>query len=764
MAELSMADHISAGEGEFSEAPASSRLRSASPWQFKFSPQPASLLRGGESDGVSGVSTPVQGRGAGYPRAASGTRTGLQASVQAQTRASYESALLAAVRRQLETFEERVTRQLSMSTGQQANTQRLEERVGQLEGLQPKMDRRIAELTGNIKGLSDEMQAQIRRVDVMDERLWEWRRQVDEDLRQKHIEFDQHIQKVSSSARSMGSAFEEDKKRHALRSQRFEENLEEHRQGHEEMREGIMALHSRLEFLESSHVPHAIRALPTHAGALVPSGAAVESIAIVEGRLADTSDRLAKMVSEWHEFASRMQSQEEKLKALQTRVDSYQGNVRERLERIERGDAEGRLEQISKSQQDDSRLRQTHQEHLEVLTRRLEHHDQAYEELRSNQEHLRRSGGAGGGALFTDADPQISDALAEIQARVEAIEVHASSGGGHDDGLHGRMGMLISKLHELAPKIDANVEAVSELRAARDVTAGELMEIKTKVGHQDIHAVGDRLSPAESDRFQEVIDNLREIVPMVRDHNQRLLAPGGSTVELGSQMAQMAERLVRTEAEVGKMGDRLEPLVNALGALNADIRAKGPGQPEGETSVVAFLQHLEPHKEELRAMGVSVSSLKEATSDVSAMREQLHALGASVDAVRELHRATSEGATQPAGAGMSTELTELLEGAKQDDEKESEAYKRVVSRVDELVDRLQDVTRLVTAIADQGSGATGGTGCEVVAAPEGLNELFESLASKVESSERRAQEVENQMQAKVLELYSAVEKLQAMSS
>ena len=145
-----------------------------SPWQYQLNPR----VRG---RGLEASPSPALG-----VRALSGTRT----VVNAAARASYESAVLAAVRRQIEAFEEKVENQISKlqvqgDKSKDTSLSRLEEKVSAAEGLQPRVERRLAELSGNFKGLSDEMQAQIRRVDLLDDRRWEWRHQVEEEMQKK---------------------------------------------------------------------------------------------------------------------------------------------------------------------------------------------------------------------------------------------------------------------------------------------------------------------------------------------------------------------------------------------------------------------------------------------------------------------------------------------------------------------------------------------------------------------------------------------------
>lgn len=86
---------------------------------------------------------------------------------------------------------------------------RMEAKVGAVEAFQPKVDRRMAELSGSVKGLSDEMQSQLRRVDQIDSKLWDWRRQLEEELRSRLVEVEQSLQQLGSAQRVAKAAAED---------------------------------------------------------------------------------------------------------------------------------------------------------------------------------------------------------------------------------------------------------------------------------------------------------------------------------------------------------------------------------------------------------------------------------------------------------------------------------------------------------------------------------------------------------------------------
>merc|ERR1712226_1760683 len=105
----------------------------------------------------------------------------------------------------MDTLEDRLGGQLIQ--GQQQNDKvslnlsRVDSKITSLETLQPAVDRKLAELAGNYKGVSEGLQSQIRRIDRMDTQLWEWRKQLEEEMRGKFAETEQNFQRVSSTVR-----------------------------------------------------------------------------------------------------------------------------------------------------------------------------------------------------------------------------------------------------------------------------------------------------------------------------------------------------------------------------------------------------------------------------------------------------------------------------------------------------------------------------------------------------------------------------------
>eukprot|EP00913_Durusdinium_trenchii_P025178 g23637.t1 len=99
---------------------------------------------------------------------------------------------------------------------------RMDAKVSTVEALQPKFDRRMAELSGSVKGLSDEMQSQLRRVDQIDTKLWDWRHQIEEELRVRLVEVEQSLQQLGSAHRVAKAAAEDSAKKLSMRMLRLE--------------------------------------------------------------------------------------------------------------------------------------------------------------------------------------------------------------------------------------------------------------------------------------------------------------------------------------------------------------------------------------------------------------------------------------------------------------------------------------------------------------------------------------------------------------
>jgi len=316
------------------------------------------------------VSTSVFGRGHAGNRTFSGCRSISQAS----SRVSYESTLLASVRQQLEALElkfaGKLNRGLQLSEKlREADVSRLEEKVSLVQSVQPKHDRRIAELTGNCKGFSDEMQAQIRRVDQMDARLREWRHQIEEDVRHKSQDLEHKVRQLSSGARVMAASVEEMQKQQNQQQLRLEAGTLDYNQ----IQEGLMEIHHRVTAVEQ-----------TQAAPQVPNGDLNNEamFAIIQKRLEHVYAKVDHMFCANSDLVSQVAAQEEQLKALRTLHASQEQQHKSLVNRIDRSDWDGKVDRLHVAVKQDSKNETELLEKARVLSERVQILEEDLESLR----------------------------------------------------------------------------------------------------------------------------------------------------------------------------------------------------------------------------------------------------------------------------------------------------------------------------------------------------------------------------------------------
>eukprot|EP00929_Paragymnodinium_shiwhaense_P090801 TRINITY_DN50907_c0_g1_i1.p1 TRINITY_DN50907_c0_g1~~TRINITY_DN50907_c0_g1_i1.p1 ORF type:complete len:505 (+),score=161.44 TRINITY_DN50907_c0_g1_i1:198-1712(+) len=222
------------------------------------------LFGGGSSSSRQG--TPPNGRRAEPVSAPAG----------AMQQTSAANSALVLMRRELGLVESRTAAQLGrlqdssraaqerLDRLQAAAVQRLEQKLATYEASQSKIDRRLSEMSGALRGMSDEMQAQIRRADSWDGRLWEARHQLEEEMRVKCVELAEQTQQAASRCKVLVTSQEDSVKRLTQRVQRLEslvdghiaESTVERRAYEEETRSLLLDLKARMDQLEDVQHGH----------------------------------------------------------------------------------------------------------------------------------------------------------------------------------------------------------------------------------------------------------------------------------------------------------------------------------------------------------------------------------------------------------------------------------------------------------------------------------------------------------------------------
>lgn len=651
---------------------AAARHRSNSPsgsWAFTVSTKAANRVR--SNDG-SGVSTPVLShRYAG----AAGARYPSSGANAPARQAAAQSALLTAVRKQMDSLEDKVYGQISKMQLQErglreAAFKTIEEKMHTTEGAQPRLDRRIAELTGNFKGLSDEMQSQIRRVDAMDERLWEWRKEMEEDFRQKFLDYEQRLTKVSSTSRVMHSSFEDTQKKHSLRLQRIELDAGDRLAAHEETREGLLMIHSRLEALEEDSAlrldqdaaPELVdrRGSPKRSETREQVETNSELLSLFEKRMGDIGEKVARVLQDSSDLHQNSKQQEVQLSSLRTLFDAREEQFRKLVERVEREDIECRLEQFRRKIDEDSRDKVDVLEKLELMGNRLNDQERSYEGLQIRHEQLLQTSvreiqtldlGATPGAdlelsLERGSGGGMEDCLLRLtttESRLSALDTELASVREAAE-LGTRLGALVSQLQEIVPKVIEHEQKVNDLRAELDTVA------RRGVGKEDFSVVLEQ----SLDSVRGEMNGLAEV----------LRTQAGQSVQFASDLASMGEELAaqRTDCD-GESSLRGEAVTkDDLSALRTSLQVSIEGLLEMKTNVQEVQREV---SEALRLEGVSLRrEIEEVNTGVQGrlLEHQASFSASTADLERRLAEGmvSSGSVRQPESSVASPELREEL--------------------------------------------------------------------------------------------------------
>jgi len=432
-------------------------------------------------------------------------------------KAAQDSAVLLACRRQIEALEEKLTQQISRVQQQsdrlrEAAFQRVDAKMGSMEALQPKLDHRVSELKGNFKGLSDEMQQQIRRVDQMDSRLWDFRHQLEEDVRGKFVELEHSQQQVSSSVRMASATYEDWQKRIERRLLKVENLFTERQAYMEETSQNLMNLDARLAAMEDEG-PRVCQDLDL---AKDPFASAADAgvIMALETRCSDVSDKIEQFQKDSHEIHTKVEMQEEKLKILRTMLDSKEEHYRWLGERVERADWEGRFKEMQHSVNEGSKQCLEYSEKLHLVLKKFdsreEDHEQICDAIRRLQER----------ALIGIADVEAPGEEARLAVGA-GVPVEMEKCVARLDDSEKRLDTVTSELQkvqmdmELAPRVGALVEQLKQV--APKVMDQEfcVRELHEKVGRLEAGQVG-RSTAGASDAIRARLSKLEVDVARIK--------------------------------------------------------------------------------------------------------------------------------------------------------------------------------------------------------------------------------------------------------
>lgn len=393
-------------------------------------------------------------------------------------RPAYEGAILASVRKQIEAFEDKVGHQISHLRSQQQHDRlrevafsRLEEKLNAMESLQPRQDQRVAEITGQFKGLSDNMQAQLRRMDLMDDRLSEWRRQTEEDLRQRHVHLEQLVQRIGSGARLTSASSEENHQRLSQRIHKLEADVQERAVLQEEVCQSLTSAWERLQTIESQTWrdpkagPEASVCTVNKLACSLPTDESTSAtqLVLIQQAVTDVVSKVEGMFQDVRDAHASLSTHEEHQKTLRTLINASEENFRALSNRVERGDWDRRLEQLQQAIQEGVSHKMAHKEHIELMAKRIEYQEQAHDELCSSHWQLMQNVNAAGElSKQRQQDYKVSPVQAnntsEIAAALEACQLRMVK---TENGVSA----LVLALKEVMPKVVEQQAAIQTLQS-----------------------------------------------------------------------------------------------------------------------------------------------------------------------------------------------------------------------------------------------------------------------------------------------------------
>jgi len=297
------------------------------------------------------------------------------------------STMLSAVRREMDQLESRVTVQITrirdalqssmdkMDRLREASFQRLDQKLVSQEAEHAKLDRKLSEMSGGMRGLADEMTFQIRRADGLDARLWEFRHQIEEEVRAKLLELDEHHQTHTSKCRVLLGAGEDLHKSMAQRFSRLEGIVDQLAQTDQDsVNKTLQHLQDRVSAVEVvSHEQSHSRSLPS-SPAVDTSDIGEARIWHVEKHLTELSQKLDRVNSHAHGdrgWEARLEEHEVRLDGIRSKLNSQDDHYGSFEDRV-RQDWEAKLEQLRKSVHEMSHRHLQTDERTELVSRRVD--------------------------------------------------------------------------------------------------------------------------------------------------------------------------------------------------------------------------------------------------------------------------------------------------------------------------------------------------------------------------------------------------------
>lgn len=384
---------------------------------------------------------------------------------------SKDGSVMNVIRKQMECLEQKLSghvTKIQQQSDQVANAMltRVDSKMVLMETLQPKLDHRLAELSGTYKGLSEEMQTQIRRIDGMETRLWEWRHQLEEEIRGKFADSDVSLLRVQNGLRANDEAIQQQDERMQM--------LEQHLAYQEDANEDLLNLSQRVADIETHNSESVVdRELNSNRDINSSSVSLSTDSLSINCQLADNKkkiDHLMEMSLEVHE---RLQVHEETVKYLKTVCENDENRSRQLLDLVEHSDWDARIKELQSGFHDLDQHKIEQSDMLEILKRKLDLTERTADETSDRVHRLQEmSMNMGVDELIPDVMHSMTNFMPrtdELQSQLENIRDEMqqiwerTKNVEESNQLASRVGSLVTQLTHVAPKVIQQQKSMDEM-------------------------------------------------------------------------------------------------------------------------------------------------------------------------------------------------------------------------------------------------------------------------------------------------------------
>jgi len=444
-----------------------------------------------------------------------------------------ENAIIGAVQRRLETFDEKIAGLRKDVLKTQASDQVREVRadinksISQVKG---DVDKSVAGLQGAYKALSEEMQEQIKTVQHLSGRD-SARGHFEEDIRLKLEQLERGQTQLRTAQKTAAISTEDTLKKYDHRILKLENEHGDRRAHAEQTGQNIDILHQRLQEIEQHH--ELALALPQgesstnkefNTGDDSRHAALEAQVDAISAKL----DRLSTESRDVRDVHSAVAAHDEGIKALRTLFNQKHEHLQTLSNRVQGTDWEGRIKDLHKAHQDHSESTMAHSEKLQVLERDLRQAERNHEQLADNVQ--RYLGPVNSEAVAPELEPgtlHTSDGLS-VEMRVEEL------------------GASVLDLDDRVAAAAAEARHSSEL-VARIEQVAPGSQLTQKVLDQEQRA---------AHQEECVTDILKRVGSL--ELNVKMLRPGtgiGDTANPRAGLDTLAVRVGKLEAQINQIAD-----------------------------------------------------------------------------------------------------------------------------------------------------------------------------------------------------------------